>query len=148
MEKITQSISTKFVSDRVLFSLLFYDFVMFPAQRLLTGNNRPFPSGPSFCLKEGWVLWYANVFWRQLAEWSARRTRSLAVPGSSPTVAYRLICSRSSRVQILNHGCKQPTGGPCQLGFLSCCKIELFASKHLKGVPVSKLAGWAKCTFH
>ena len=51
MEKITQSISTKFVSGRVLFSLLFYDFVMFPAQRLLSGNNRPFPSGPSFCLK-------------------------------------------------------------------------------------------------
>ena len=38
-----------------------------------------------------------------MAEWSAHRTRSPAVPGSSPALATCWICSRSSRVQILGH---------------------------------------------
>ena len=36
-----------------------------------------------------------------VAEWSARRTRNPAVPGSSPVVATCWICPWSSRVQIL-----------------------------------------------
>ena len=45
-----------------------------------------------------------------MAEWSALRTRNPAVSGSSPALAFCSICSRSSRVQILGHACKQPTG--------------------------------------
>ena len=41
-----------------------------------------------------------------VAEWSARRTRNSAVPGSSPALATCWICARSSRVQILGHACK------------------------------------------
>ena len=41
-----------------------------------------------------------------VAEWSARRTRNPAVPGSSPALATCWICARSSRVQILGHACK------------------------------------------
>ena len=41
-----------------------------------------------------------------VAEWSARRTRNPAVPGSSPALATCWICARSSRVQILAHACK------------------------------------------
>ena len=41
-----------------------------------------------------------------VAEWSVRRTRIPAVPGSSPALATCSICSRSSRVQILGHACK------------------------------------------
>ena len=41
-----------------------------------------------------------------VAEWSARRTRNPAVPGSSPTLATCWICTRSSQVQILGHACK------------------------------------------
>ena len=33
-----------------------------------------------------------------VAEWSARRTRNPAVPGSSPALATCWICARSSRV--------------------------------------------------
>ena len=47
------------------------------------------------------------VYWGgSVAEWSARRTRNPAVPGSSPAMATCWICSRSSRVQILGHACK------------------------------------------
>ena len=41
-----------------------------------------------------------------VAEWSARRTRNPAVPGSSPALATCWICVLSSRVQILGHACK------------------------------------------
>ena len=41
-----------------------------------------------------------------VAEWSARRTRNLVVPGLSPALATCWICSRSSRAQILGHACK------------------------------------------
>ena len=41
-----------------------------------------------------------------VSEWSARRTRNPAVPGSSPALATCWICARSSRVQILGHACK------------------------------------------
>ena len=41
-----------------------------------------------------------------VAEWSARRTRNPAVPGSSPALATCWICARSSRIQILGHACK------------------------------------------
>ena len=41
-----------------------------------------------------------------VAKWSARQTRSPAVPGLSPPLATCWICSRSSRVQILGHACK------------------------------------------
>ena len=41
-----------------------------------------------------------------VAEWSARRTRNPAVPGSSPAMGTCWICSRSSLVQILGHACK------------------------------------------
>ena len=41
-----------------------------------------------------------------VAEWSARRTRNPAVPGSSPALATCWICARSSQVQILGHVCK------------------------------------------
>ena len=44
-----------------------------------------------------------SVLGDSVAEWSARQTRIPAVPGSSPAL---LICSRSSRVQILGHVCK------------------------------------------
>ena len=36
-----------------------------------------------------------------MAEWSVRRTRNPAVPGSSPALATCWICALSSRVQIL-----------------------------------------------
>ena len=36
-----------------------------------------------------------------MAEWSARRTRNPAVPGSSPALATCWICALSSQVQIL-----------------------------------------------
>ena len=42
-----------------------------------------------------------------MAEWSARRTRNPALPGSSPALAGSWICSRSSRVQILSFYYKQ-----------------------------------------
>ena len=45
-----------------------------------------------------------------VVEWSARQTRSPAAPGSSPSLATCWICSWSSRVQILGHACKYPTG--------------------------------------
>ena len=41
-----------------------------------------------------------------VAEWSVRRTRIPAVPGSSPALVTCWICSRSSRAQILGHACK------------------------------------------
>ena len=41
-----------------------------------------------------------------VAEWSARRTRNPAVPGSSPALATCWIWPRSSRVQILGPACK------------------------------------------
>ena len=41
-----------------------------------------------------------------VTEWSERRTRNPAVPGSSPALATCWICTRSSWVQILGHACK------------------------------------------
>ena len=41
-----------------------------------------------------------------VAEWSARRTRNPAVPGSSPALATCCICAWSSRVQVLDYACK------------------------------------------
>ena len=41
-----------------------------------------------------------------VAEWSARRTRNPAVPGSSPALVTCWICARSSQVQIIGHACK------------------------------------------
>jgi len=41
-----------------------------------------------------------------MAEWSERRTRNLAVPGSSTALTASWICSQSSRLQILGHACK------------------------------------------
>ena len=43
---------------------------------------------------------------RQRAKWSARRTRKPAVLASSRALATRRICSRLSRVQILDNDCK------------------------------------------
>ena len=58
-----------------------------------------------------------------VAEWSARRTRNPAVPGSSPALATCWICAWSSRVQILGHACHSQLVAFCQLGFLIllCC---------------------------
>ena len=56
-----------------------------------------------------------------MTEWSARRTRTPAVPGSSPALATCWICSRSSRVQILGHACKIANWlPPASWGFKSC----------------------------
>ena len=44
-----------------------------------------------------------------VAEWSVRRTRNPAAPGSSPALATYWICCRSSQVQILGYACKKPT---------------------------------------
>ena len=72
-------------------------------------------------------------------EWSARRTRNLAVPGSSPALVTCWICSRSSRVQILGHACKKPTGCLLLVGEFKSCYVvfELFVSKYLSVVPVN-----------
>ena len=63
-----------------------------------------------------------------MAEWSARRTRNPAVPGSSPALATCWIFSRSSRVQILGHACKIANWlPPVSWGFKSCYVVfELF----------------------
>ena len=52
------------------------------------------------------ALHYTTLSGGSVAEWSARRTRNPAVPGSSPALATCWICARSSRVQILGHACK------------------------------------------
>ena len=55
----------------------------------------------------------------------------------------RRICSRSSRVQILGHACKYPTGCLLPVGVFNpvmlCCMFELFVSKYLRGVSVNQL---------
>ena len=51
-----------------------------------------------------------TVHYSSVAECLARRTRNPAVSGSSPALATCWICSRSSRLQILGHACKWPTG--------------------------------------
>ena len=48
----------------------------------------------------------ARVKGDSVAEWSVRRTRNQAVPGSSPALATCWIFARSSRVQILGHARK------------------------------------------
>ena len=58
-------------------------------------------------------------------EWSARRTRNPAVPGSSPALATCWICARSSRVQILGHACKQPTGRLLPVGVFNPVMLYL-----------------------
>ena len=60
-----------------------------------------------------------------MAEWSARRTRNPAVPGSSPAMATCWICARSSRVQILVHACKWPTGCLLPVGILNPVMLYL-----------------------
>ena len=47
-----------------------------------------------------------NIPGGSVAEWSARRTRNPAVPGSSPALATCWICTGLSRAQILGHACK------------------------------------------
>ena len=60
-----------------------------------------------------------------VAEWSARRTRNPAVPGSNPALATCWICARSSRVQILGHACKQPTGRLLPIGVFNPVMLYL-----------------------
>ena len=69
-----------------------------------------------------------------MAEWSARRTRNPAVPGSSPALATCWICARSSRVQILGHACKKPTGCLQPVGVLNpvMLYVNYLFSKHLR----------------
>ena len=57
--------------------------------------------------------------------WSARRTRNLVVPGSSPALATCWICSRSSRVQILGPACRQPTACLLPVGVLNPVMLYL-----------------------
>ena len=54
-----------------------------------------------------------------MAEWSVRQMCNPVVLGSSPALATCWICSRSSRVEILAHACKKPTGciPPASWGF-------------------------------
>ena len=58
-------------------------------------------------------------------EWSARRTRNPVVPGSSPALDTCWICSRLSRVQILGHACKKPTGCLLPVGVLNPVMLYL-----------------------
>ena len=60
-----------------------------------------------------------------VAEWSARRTRNPVVPGSSPALDTCWICSRLSRVQILGHACKKPTGCLLPVGVLNPVMLYL-----------------------
>ena len=71
-------------------------------------------------------------------EWSARRTRNPAVPGSSPALGTCSICSLShpefkSSATLVN----SQLIASCQLAFLIllCCIITV--SKYLTGVPVN-----------
>ena len=73
-----------------------------------------------------------------MAEWSARQTRNLKVPGWSLAAATCWICSRMSRVEILGHTCKQPNG--CLLPVLvfnPYVVFKLLFSNHLSGVPLN-----------
>ena len=72
-----------------------------PGQRMQGFSVIPFT--PHECLN-------LKIGGGSVAEWSACRTRNPAVLGSSPALATCWICARSSRVQILDHACKQPTG--------------------------------------
>ena len=60
-----------------------------------------------------------------MAEWSARRTRNPVVLGSSPALDTCWICSRLSRVQILGHACKKPTGCLLPVGVLNPVMLYL-----------------------
>ena len=53
---------------------------------------------------------FVSFLFLSVAEWSACRTRNPVVPSSGLALATCWICSRSSRVQILGHACKWPTG--------------------------------------
>ena len=70
-----------------------------------------------------------------VAEWSARRTPNPAVLGSSPALATCWICSPASRVQILGHACKKPTGCLLPVRVFNLVMLylinELFFSKYL-----------------
>ena len=75
-----------------------------------------------------------------MAEWSARRTRSLAAPGLSSALATCWICSRSSRVQILGHACKLISNWlpPTSWHFQSSNVLfTLFVFNYLSGIPVN-----------
>ena len=76
-----------------------------------------------------------------MAEWSAHWTRNPVVLGSSPALATSWICSRSSRVQIPGHACKQPTGCFLPVGVFNpvMLYLNLFVCKYLSGVPVNQL---------
>ena len=60
-----------------------------------------------------------------VAEWSARRTRNPTVPGQTHALATCWICSRSSRVEILGHAYKQPTGCFLPVGVLNPVMLYL-----------------------
>ena len=45
-----------------------------------------------------------------MAEWSAHQTPNPVALSLSPNLAMCWICSQLSRVQILSHACKWPTG--------------------------------------
>ena len=72
-----------------------------PGQRMQGFSVNPFTPHECLNLKLGGG---------SVAEWLPRRTHNPAVPGSSPALATCWICVLSSRVQILGHACKQPTG--------------------------------------
>ena len=60
-----------------------------------------------------------------MAKWSARQTYNSAIPGLSPALASCWICTRSSRVQILGHACKKPTGCLLPVGVLNPAMLYL-----------------------
>ena len=76
---------------------------------------------------------------RSVSVWSGRRTRNPAVSSSSTALATCWIFSRSSRVEILGHACKQPTGCPPTSWILNLtCSFEfqvcfIFPEKPQKG---------------
>ena len=51
--------------------------------------------------------------------------RHMVVPGSSPALDTCWICSRLSRVQILGHACKKPTGCLLPVGVLNPVMLYL-----------------------
>ena len=95
--------------------------------------------------------------WVGVAGWSARRTRSLTVRGSSFALATCntccrtcWICFRLSWIQILSATpCKAPTGylPPVKVSILLLYLVCLFF-KLLSQYSSFKIVGWAKNTFH
>ena len=84
-----------------------------------------------------------------MAEWSARRTRNPAVPGSSPALINRWICSRWSNFKFSAMLLIANWLPPASWGFQSCYVVfEIFVSEYLTSFCKLAVLSIIKKTFN